>query len=412
MEDGAMTGSTRPEPLRARQLLQAMALGVVSLMIVAACSGGSGSETPAASDGAGASASGGTAACADPQSALDALATTVVSTGPNGEVPVPASELSLTDEEIAEVKALNATAAIVMHYGGNDWSQAQINGQQTRFAELGIEVLAVTDANFDAPTQVSDIETVLAKNPDVIVSIPTDGVATAPAYQKAADAGVKIVFIGNVPAGWKDQNGYVSVVGADDAGNGVASGHLLAKAINCEGKVGLVFHQADFFVTKQRYDAVKKTLAESYPNIEIVDEQGIGGPDFTGEAEKVASAMLTQNPDIKGIWAVWDVPAEGVMAAARANGRNDLVISTIDLGLNVAVDLAKPDGLIKGVGAQTPYDQGVAEANLAAYALLGKEAPSAVALGALPVTRENVLEAWEAVYKVPPPEALSQAFGQ
>lgn len=406
-----MIGPSRPKRPLARRFLRVTALGVAALLAFAACSGTPGASTPAgASPDAGAST--GTEACADPQAALDALATTVVSTGPNGEIPVPASELSLTDEEITKVKGMNATAAIVMHYGGNDWSQAQIDGQQTRFAELGIEVLAVTDANFDAPTQVSDIETVLAQNPDIIVSIPTDGVATAPAYQKAADAGVKIVFIGNVPAGWKDQKGYVSVVGADDAGNGVASAHLLAKAINCEGKVGLVFHQADFFVTKQRYDAVKKTLAESYPNIEIVDEQGIGGPDFTGDAEKVASAMLTQNPDLKGIWAVWDVPAEGVMAAARANGRNDLVISTIDLGLNVAVDLAKSDGLIKGVGAQTPYDQGVAEATLAAYALLGKEAPAAVALGALPVTRENVLEAWETVYKVPPPDALAKAFGQ
>ncbi len=406
-----MIGPSRPKRPLARRFLRVTALGVAALLAFAACSGTPGASTPAgASPDAGAST--GTEACADPQAALDALATTVVSTGPNGEIPVPASELSLTDEEITKVKGMNATAAIVMHYGGNDWSQAQIDGQQTRFAELGIEVLAVTDANFDAPTQVSDIETVLAQNPDIIVSIPTDGVATAPAYQKAADAGVKIVFIGNVPAGWKDQKGYVSVVGADDAGNGVASAHLLAKAINCEGKVGLVFHQADFFVTKQRYDAVKKTLAESYPNIEIVDEQGIGGPDFTGDAEKVASAMLTQNPDLKGIWAVWDVPAEGVMAAARANGRNDLVISTIDLGLNVAVDLAKSDGLIKGVGAQTPYDQGVAEATLAAYALLGKEAPAAVALGALPVTRENVLEAWETVYKVPPPDALAKAAGQ
>ena len=408
-----MIGPSRPKRPLARRFLRVTALGVAALLAFAACSGTPGASTPAgASPDAGASASTGTEACADPQAALDALATTVVSTGPNGEIPVPASELSLTDEEITKVKGMNATAAIVMHYGGNDWSQAQIDGQQTRFAELGIKVLAVTDANFDAPTQVSDIETVLAQNPDIIVSIPTDGVATAPAYQKAADAGVKIVFIGNVPAGWKDQKGYVSVVGADDAGNGVASAHLLAKAINCEGKVGLVFHQADFFVTKQRYDAVKKTLAESYPNIEIVDEQGIGGPDFTGDAEKVASAMLTQNPDLKGIWAVWDVPAEGVMAAARANGRNDLVISTIDLGLNVAVDLAKSDGLIKGVGAQTPYDQGVAEATLAAYALLGKEAPAAVALGALPVTRENVLEAWETVYKVPPPDALAKAAGQ
>ena len=51
--------------------------------------------------------------------------------------------------------------------------------------------------------------------------------------------------------------------------------------------------------------------------------------------------MLTKHPDLDGIWAVWDVPAEGVMAAARAAGRNDLMIATEDLGKNVAIALAK-----------------------------------------------------------------------
>ena len=82
------------------------------------------------------------------------------------------------------------------------------------------------------------------------------------------------------------------------------------------------FHAADFFVTKQRYDGFKKTITEQYPDIKIIDEQGIGGPDFAGDAEKAAGAILTAHNDVDAIWAVWDVPAEGVMAAARAAGRD------------------------------------------------------------------------------------------
>ena len=37
---------------------------------------------------------------------------------------------------------------------------------------------------------------------------------------------------------------------------------------------------------------------------------------------------------------------------------------------------------------------------LAGYGLLGKEAPAFVALPALPVTKENLLDAWETVYSV------------
>lgn len=344
-----------------------------------------------------------------PDDALAQLATQTLSTGPGGETPAAASSVTLSDDELAKIKDMKATAAIVMHYGGNDWSQAQINGLQDQFGKMGIQVIAVTDAGFQAAKQVSDIETILAQNPSIIVSIPTDPVATAQAYKQAAEKGVKLVFMDNVPAGFTAGTDYVSVVSADNYGNGVAAAHLMAKALNSEGEIGIIYHAADFFVTKQRYEAFKKTITDSYPHIKIVAEQGIGGPDFTGDAEKAASAMMTANAGIDGIWAVWDVPAEGVIAAARAAGRDNLVITTIDLGQNVAIDMAR-GGYIKGLGAQRPFDQGVTEALLAGYGLLGKEAPAYVALPALPVEKANLLDAWQAVYHADAPANVKDSM--
>ncbi|NPV87327.1 MAG: substrate-binding domain-containing protein [Anaerolineae bacterium] len=345
----------------------------------------------------------------DPVAALSALEGQVFSTGPRGETPTAASEVALSEEDLAKIKEMKAKAAIVLHYAGNDWSSAQVAGLKSQFEKMGVEVVAVTDAGFKPEKQVSDIETVLAMKPNIIVSIPTDPVATASAYKSAADAGVKLVFMDNVPNEVEQGKDYVSVVSADNYGNGIAAAHLMAKSINGEGKIGVIYHEADFFVTKQRYQAFTKTIKDNYPAIEIVEEQGITGPDFAGDAEKAASAMMTKHSDLKGIWAVWDVPAEGVMAAARAMGRDkDLVITTIDLGLNVAVEIAK-DGMVKGLGAQRPFDQGVTEAILAGYGLLGKEAPAYVALYMLPVDKNNVLEAWKTVYHSDPPADLVNA---
>jgi len=335
----------------------------------------------------------------------------VFSKGPNGEEPTAAEEVSLTEEELEQIRGMGATAAIVMHYGGNDWAVAQIAGLKDQFGKMGIEVIAETDAGFDPATQVSDIETTLARNPSIIVSIPTDPVATATAYRQAAEQGVQLVFMDNVPQGFTAGEEFVSIVSADNYGNGVASALIMGEALGGEGKVGVVFHAADFFVTRQRYDAFLATMAEQFPNIEIVAEQGIAGPDFAGQADQVASAMLTQNPDLNGIWAVWDVPAEGVINAVRTAGRaEDVIVTTIDLGQNVAVALAQGE-IITGLGAQRPFDQGVTEAMLAGYGLLGKEAPAYVALPALPVTQENVLEAWTQVYHQDPPPALAEAAG-
>jgi ribose transport system substrate-binding protein len=212
----------------------------------------------------------------------------------------------------------------------------------------------------------------------------------------------------NVPMGMKHGEDYVSVASADNFGNGVASAHLMAEGLDRQGTVGVVFHNADFFVTRQRYEAFRQTLHESYPAIEIVEEVGIHGPDFAADAQQGAATMLSRHGDLSGIWAVWDVPAEGVMAAARAAGRDDLVITTVDLGLNVALELAR-GGLVFGVGAQRPFDLGVHEAELAAYGLLEKQAPAYVALPALPVSRLSVLDAWESVYHNAPPPQLVEA---
>ena len=348
----------------------------------------------------------------DPTVFLDALVREgrVFSSGPAGEFPTSAAEVTLSEEELAQIKAMNATAAIVMHYKGSDWSRAQIAGMTAQFEKMGIELVAVTEAGFSPDDQVADIESVLAMDPDIIVSIPTDPVAVAPAFKKAADAGVKLVFMDNVPHGMVQGEDYVSVVSADNFGNGVASAHLMAKYIGGEGKIGVIYHEADFFVTRQRYEAFLETIANYYHNIEVVERIGITGPDFAGDAAEAASAMLVKHDDLKGIWAVWDVPAEGVMAAAREMDRTDIVITTIDLGLNVAIDIAE-GGMVRGLGAQRPFDQGVTQAILAGYGLLGKEAPAFVALYMLPVNRDNILEAWSIVYRIDPPEILSDAIG-
>ena len=384
-----------------RQMRWVIPIAVVAVLPLSACStspgngiGGSNASCPAATKA---------------DQALAGMQSTVLSRGPHGEVPATADKAALTEPEITRVKAMNATAAIVMHYGGNDWANAQIAGLKDELGKLGIRVVAVTDANFKPDKQVSDIETVMSKKPNVIVSIPTDPVATASAYKKAADAGVKLVFMDNVPQGLTPGKDYVSVVSADNYGNGVVSAHLMGKSLCGKGKIGVIFHEADFFVTQQRYDGFKATMAKYYQDIDIVESKGIAGPDFAGDAQAAANAMLSQHPDLAGIWGVWDVPAEGVMAAARASGRTDLKIATQDLGKNVAIALAK-NQLIVGLGAQRPFDQGVTEAELGADSLLGKSESPYIALPALPVTHDNLLQAWEDVYHVPAPADVTGSY--
>lgn len=329
----------------------------------------------------------------------------VMSKGPHGETAYAATELSLSDAELAQIKEGGYKVAISFHYAGNDWSTAQQAGLRDQFEKMGIEVMSVTDANFKPEQQISDIENALSLQPDAIVSIPVDVVSSASAFKKAADAGVKLVFMDNCPDGFEAGKDYTSVVSADNYGNGVKAAEIMGEALGGKGKIAMVYYDANFFVTNQRDEAFEKTIKEKFPDIEIVERAGF---DDENKGAEVGDALLTKYPDLNGVYASWDIPAEGVVSAAKAAGRSDLVVTTIDLGNNVAKLIAGGD-IIAGLGAQLPYDQGVAEAILVGYALLGKDAPPYVAVPALKVTKDNILDAYKTVYHTDAPQEIQEA---
>ncbi|MDU5332858.1 substrate-binding domain-containing protein [Enterococcus sp.] len=322
----------------------------------------------------------------------------IKSTGPNGEKAAPASSLTLTDEEIAKLKAGNYSAAISFHYAGNDWSSAQQKGLEDTFKKYGINIVGTTDANFSVEQQVSDLETLTALNPDVMISIPTDAKATSDAFKRVSDRGIKLVFMDNVPDNFVAGENYVGAVSADNYGNGVIAAELIGDKLKGKGKIGIIHYDVDYFVTNQRLEAFEKTIKKEYPDIEVIAKTGFSD---VNQSTEVADAMLTQNPELEAIFAIWDIPAEGVLSALTSAGREDVFVSSIDLGDNIAKEIAQ--GKVLGVGAQLPYDQGVAEATMAAYALLGKETPSYVAVPATKVERNTIVSGYEMVYhkKVP-----------
>jgi len=327
----------------------------------------------------------------------------IKSIGPNGEKATPASSLTLTDEEIEKLKDGNYTAAISFHYAGNDWSSAQQKGLEDTFKKYGITIVGTTDANFSVEQQVSDLETLTALKPDVMISIPTDAKATSDAFKRVSAQGIKLVFMDNVPDNFVAGENYVGAVSADNYGNGVIAAELIGEKLNGKGKIGIVHYDVDYFVTNQRLEAFEETIKTKYPDIEVIAKNGFSD---VNQSTEVADAMLTQNPDLEAIFAIWDIPAEGVLSALTSAGREDIYVSSIDLGDNIAKEIAQ--GNVLGVGAQLPYDQGVAEATMAAYALLGKETPSYVAVPATKVERNTIVTGYEMVYHKEAPSFITE----
>ncbi|PGY11936.1 substrate-binding domain-containing protein [Bacillus sp. AFS031507] len=345
------------------------------------------------------------AAATAPVKEIDLNPTTVLGVGPNGEKAVSPSELTLTDAEKQKLKDGNFKAAFVYHMQSNAPNQVKLAAAKTLLEELGVEVVSVTDANFNAQTEIANIESTMALKPDVMITMPVDPEATASAYKEVAKAGTKLVFMENTPKGFKPGKDYASLVNADSYGNGVAAADMLAQQIGYKGEVAMVYYDAVFFVTNER-DRGFKDQIKKYPNIKLVAESPFADPNKVGE---VADGLLVNQPNLKGVYASWDVIAEAVIASAKSAGKNDLVITTVDLGENTARMIAE-DGMIRGTAAPRSYDQGIAEAMAAAYALLGKQGPTYICPPALPVMKENVVDAFQIAYHKDAPSVVEKAL--
>jgi ribose transport system substrate-binding protein len=321
--------------------------------------------------------------------------------GPQGEKPTWYSDLKLTDAEKQQIRKGHYKAAYLLHTT-SDFTNALLAGAKDAFKDLGIELVVTTDAGMDSTKQKTDVETALALKPDLILTLVIDPVSGAEAFRPAVQKGVKLVFMSNLPIGYVQGRDYVSIVTDDLFGMGKAAAEMLADAMGKKANVAWLYHDAAYYVTNQRDKAFKTVLQTSYPNMKIIAEKGIANP---ADAETIASALITQHPEINAFYVPWDTPAEGVVAACRAAQRPDIKVVTLDLGANNGLDMVK-GGNVVGIAADLAYQLGYTKAICGAYGLLGKKAPAFVIVPAIKVTKANVVEGWRQSLHIDPPKEI------
>ncbi len=380
--------------MRTHRLIATVATGV-TMLAVAGCGGDSGAEQ--ANQGAGGGET--------PKLEIRSSKTVGKTTGPNGEKATPTSAVKLSDKEVQNIKGGNHTAVMTWHQS-SDFTTAVTQGAEDEFERLGIEVVATTNANFDAGKQRNDIETVMARKPDVMLTLPVDPVATASAYRAATRAGTNLVLLSNVPKGFKQGNDYVTVVTDDLFQMGKQAADALAASIGGKGNIAYFFHDAAYYVTNQRDQAFKKTIEQNYPNIKIVAEQGIADPN---QAQDQANAVLTKNPDLAGIYVTFSQPpAEGVLAALRNNNNTNTKLVSLDLDEPLALDMVR-GGNVAALVSDKAYELGQTMARASAYGLLDKKAPPFIVAPATTVTAGDVEQGYQESLHRDPPQSVTDA---
>lgn len=319
---------------------------------------------------------------------------------PDGAPASPPDVLRLTPAEIERLKRGRYTAGFAMQALDTPWNALQVEAISSTLKNYGVEVTAVTNAAQNPGRQASHLASMIERKVDLVFSVPIDPASQTAAYRRVAQAGIKIVFMDNVVHDMTPGRDYVTVVASDNEKNAVYATEELIRAMGGSGAVGLIDYSFDaYYSIAARRAGFHKVLAAN-PAVTHAATARFTQP---REAYDKTIAMLSANPAITGLFAVWGDPAMQAVAAAKSMGRS-LFVTTNDLGPDTAMYVAR--GEIHAIGAQLPYDLGIAEANAGALALLGKPVPPYISLPALRVKKANLIPALELVTKRPAPAEL------
>ncbi|MCV0424920.1 MAG: ABC transporter substrate-binding protein [Roseibium sp.] len=221
--------------------------------------------------------------------------------------------------------------------------------------------------------QIDMLSAALANKPVALGFAALDSQAAIPLLRQAQEAGIPVVaFDSGV-----DSDIPIATATTDNVAAAGLAADKMAEKLGGKGKVAVVAHDQTSRTGIDRRDGFVNRIGEKYPDIEIVTIQ-YGQGDHLKSTE-VTKAILTANPDLKGIFGTNEGSAIGVVNGVQELGKDDLVIIGYDSG-KAQKDAIK-SGLMAGAITQNPVGIGYETVKAAVAAVKGQEVPKLIDTG-------------------------------
>ena len=231
--------------------------------------------------------------------------------------------------------------------------------------------LVIQSGEKDLSRQQSQIDNFIVQKVDAIIVCPTDTRGIAPAVERANAANIP-VFTADIAAGGGK---VVAHVASDNVAGGRLAAEYVVKAINGEGKVGII-GQPEVQSVVDRETGFKEEIAK-HPNIQLLPTLSGGG--VRDRALKAADDLIQGNPDLKAVFCINDETALGALSSAEARGKKDLIIIGYDAAPE-AVAKIKAGTALKADVAQQPREIGAKTIEAIARHLKGEPVEAKVAV--------------------------------
>lgn len=232
----------------------------------------------------------------------------------------------------------------------------------------------------DVDNQINIIDAVLGENPDVLCLSAIDMDSCQAQLEAAEENGIPVIVL---DSGVKAGNVNATCV-VDNYQAGVQAAEKLADAIGGSGKIAVMAHVESAQNCQEREQGFTETIAEKYPDIEIVN---ISHQNEETSVSEMAESVLKLFPDVKGYFCTNGNVAGDVLDAISASGKEVAVVG-IDAGKKQK-DAIK-SGKEVGVLVQNAYGMGYATVVAAARAALGMENDESINPGMEWIDSENI----------------------
>lgn len=176
-----------------------------------------------------------------------------------------------------------------------------------------VEEILYADANGDADKQVSDIEDLVAQQPDALIVTPLGAAIKAP-IERAASQGIPVVLC----TGKVETDSYVTRVDRDNTLNGTLMAEWVADQVGGKGEIIMLSGIPGVPTAVDRLAAARKVF-KRYPDIKIL------GHEYTNwsptESKKIMESLLVKFPNVDAIWSDSGINDVGVIQAYTEAGK-------------------------------------------------------------------------------------------
>lgn len=263
----------------------------------------------------------------------------------------------------------------------NDWRLAQVHAVQKGLERYKHIRFIFTDGKGSTAKQILDIEDMISKGVDILITSPRDGRAMRPVIEQAFQQGIPVILLTRRIEG----HSYTTFIAPDDAAIARESARFITRRLSGKGNVLVLQGLPSASTAIIRTTAFIEELAKS-PGLRVIAMKSANY--LRSDAIQAVEEVLQQGLSFDAIYAQSDSMASGARIALNRAGINPAEIAIVGIDYIPEAREAIRNGQ---QSASFTYPLCADEAVKAVLAITrGKSVPKSIQVPSQRVTVENV----------------------